>query len=942
MAGLQRCSRNMLCPICGGDSWCFKPADKPHAIVCMRYAMGGCAKPAGWTAIGQPGPNGGQTFFESDAAAQHAPEPPEARLKRERMAEAKRQQAIDSARRLAKRLSKDQGSFNHPRAVAYIEARGVQVADLLERSLPASIMFDPECYRVQHIETADGKPGVLKTKAPALVCVARNADGKVQAVQRIYLHPTEPKKADGEAAKSSLGSKTGIGVRLCPVKTSGTLVLCEGVETGLALAAALKGTAGVWACIDGPSLQNAALPEDAADIVKRLVIAGDTDATKGGRTPPGEQYARIAANQLIAKWPHMQVSIALPRHEQFPDLVDAEQKPIGAKSADWLDVYVKHGAQAVRDAVLGGGVNVSTPRGDSPPSPHFSHSHENDDGDEGGGGLPGPGGELSHLPDGQARQLLEARFSPHGKGAERANQCWRLARMNGQWWAYSDEEARYGHWAPVDEELVRVEARETLSQFRRWKRDKLVDFDCKPREATNVLEAAIRYTHVPKMRDQDAATMPCWLQPSHNERGKPTWKPSLRFGAETQADEIPSHSVIAFRNGILDVDAWVNGEVRLLPPSPRWFTRCVLPIELDLDILARCERDKTEEHYVSHVIADLCPHWLDFLMQAGNGDEAWMEAAERWCGYCMVPDVRLHKMLWAQGNPGTGKTTFTEALVQMLGEPNTVQTDIDALGTRFDLASFVGKLAAFIPEVHVGAMTNTSAALTRIKTISGGGRISIEEKHQNKQGNVVLSTRLIITPNEEPQLRDDSAALARRLVVLPFRCKPARPNERLPELLSQEAERLGRTIMSLYALRRLRLAVAAGQAAFPDAEGSKDIVDAIKIAGSDVLSFVQDQCVVGEKQSCTPDVLYKVWKAWQSDVGAREISRNVLSRRLRAGVEKFKSVQATDGDRETWWHGLRPRMLPHIERGQIMRVDALHGVDMPESGSAEGSEIPFT
>ena len=79
-------------------------------------------------------------------------------------------------------------------------------------------------------------------RLPALVAGVQGVDGRGLGVQRTYL--AEPgRKADVEPPKASLGPVGGGAVRLC--HGPGALLVCEGVETGLALVDALAADRGV-------------------------------------------------------------------------------------------------------------------------------------------------------------------------------------------------------------------------------------------------------------------------------------------------------------------------------------------------------------------------------------------------------------------------------------------------------------------------------------------------------------------------------------------------------------------------------------------------------------------------------------------------------------------------------------------------------------------------
>ena len=66
-------------------------------------------------------------------------------------------------------------------------------------------------------------------------------------------------------------------------------------------------------------------------------------------------------------------------------------------------------------------------------------------------------------------------------------------------------------------------------------------------------------------------------------------------------------NVIAFANGLLDVEAYLAGSVDLLDHTPNWFSCNCLPHGFDQDAV--------------------CPRWLEFLDQVFDGDASGSPAS---------------------------------------------------------------------------------------------------------------------------------------------------------------------------------------------------------------------------------------------------------------------------------------------------------------------------
>ena len=207
--------------------------------------------------------------------------------------------------------------------------------------------------------------------------------------------------------------------------------------------------------------------------------------------------------------------------------------------------------------------------------------------------------------------------------------------------------------------------------------------------------------------------------------------------------------IIAFANGLLDVDEFLQtSQTILVPHTPNWFSANCLPHDFD---------PKSS-----------CPQWIDFLADVFDGDEARISALQQWFGYNLISDNRHHKMALLIGPPRSGKGTTFAVMSAMLGKHNIASTSLAALGGRFGLEPLVGKLSAIIDEGHLGKFSDSSLILERLKAISGGSEQTVDRKGVAALSSVSLKVRFTLAVNELPRLSDSSAALRSRLLVIPY------------------------------------------------------------------------------------------------------------------------------------------------------------------------------
>ncbi len=193
--------------------------------------------------------------------------------------------ATEAARRLWRRCRAIDGSH----AEAYLRARAIH------RCRFAALRFHPELrYR----------EGTTVRRFPALVAAVTAGDGAITGVQRTWLDPTRPAKANIANPRKALGRVHGLAVRFGDPAAC-TLLVGEGIETVLSIVTALPDTIAA-AALSAGSLGAFAPPPGIA----RLVIARDNDP-EGALS--AERLARRCARAGVA------ATVIVPAGNDFND-----------------------------------------------------------------------------------------------------------------------------------------------------------------------------------------------------------------------------------------------------------------------------------------------------------------------------------------------------------------------------------------------------------------------------------------------------------------------------------------------------------------------------------------------------------------------------------------------------------------------------------------------
>jgi len=200
----------------------------------------------------------------------------------------------------------DEAMLNHPRLNEYLEYRGLPVTppDALRLHPSLEYWYEGKSY---------GKFACM---------VARIIkEGELVGIHRTFLDPDGPGKAPvmkPRLSKKCADTMSGGSIRLFEPEADKPLVLCEGIESSLAVYE-ITGFP-VWSCINSTMLEIVILPDN----VKSIIIGADKDRSEAGQASAEKLGRRFAGTG----W---DVKISLP-----PMPI-----PEGASGVDWLDYLNK-------------------------------------------------------------------------------------------------------------------------------------------------------------------------------------------------------------------------------------------------------------------------------------------------------------------------------------------------------------------------------------------------------------------------------------------------------------------------------------------------------------------------------------------------------------------------------------------------------------------------
>jgi putative DNA primase/helicase len=273
-----------------------------------------------------------------------------------------------------------------------------------------------------------------------------------------------------------------------------------------------------------------------------------------------------------------------------------------------------------------------------------------------------------------------------------------------------------------------------------------------------------------------------------------------------------------------------------------------------------------------------------FLADVLPGD--CLDAACMMMGYLLVPDLSADKFFVLEGPAGTGKTTFLDAVLAVIGRRNWAQVTLQDLAeNRFASARLENKLLGCFDDLDSTSMKTVS----QVKALTGGHPFLTVERKCKDAYRAPLYARLLFTCNEMPR-GGKSQAWYDRLLLLPFKNRfretGAEDRAMSDKLITAEAQE---TLFAL-AVAGLKMLAEDHSWRFPAPESTARELNDYRLRNDSVAAFVEDQCILSPHAKAERGMWYDGYRAWAEASGLHPVSRRNAYERLREdyGCEDYQ------------------------------------------------------
>lgn len=210
---------------------------------------------------------------------------------------------------------------------------------------------------------------------------------------------------------------------------------------------------------------------------------------------------------------------------------------------------------------------------------------------------------------------------------------------------------------------------------------------------------------------------------------------------------------IAVGNGVLDV---VTGE--LSEPTRDEKNTIGIPWNYNPDPLPSPKIDEFMAHLSANRDGSVNIMKMQFLYQIA--------------GYCLLKRNYFGKFFIFQGDGGTGKSTFQDLIVKMVGENNRARVGIDKMDADYYLATLLSKLINIDDDAVDGKVLENTG---RFKSLVTGNEITVRQIFREPITFTPFAT-CMFSCNKLPRILDRTSGLYRRMVIIELNNKVEKPD----------------------------------------------------------------------------------------------------------------------------------------------------------------------
>jgi putative DNA primase/helicase len=271
-----------------------------------------------------------------------------------------------------------------------------------------------------------------------------------------------------------------------------------------------------------------------------------------------------------------------------------------------------------------------------------------------------------------------------------------------------------------------------------------------------------------------------------------------------------------------------------------------------------------------------CPAWEKFMVEIMRGNEELVRYLQRALGYALTGSTGEQCFFVLYGVGNNGKSTLLNTIRAVMGGYARQASADTFMAKRNNTAGPGDDIAAlrearFVPAIETEQ--NQSLAEAMIKQLTGGDIVSVRRLYENFF-EFEPKFKIFLATNHKPNIRGSDNGIWRRIRLIPFEANI--PDDKIDRDLPAKLRGEKEGILAWCVRGELDWQENGLEEPLEIRRATNEYRSDMDVIGS----FLDERCDVGGELSVSNKELYQAFKRWQEDNGEREMSLNILSRRL--------------------------------------------------------------
>lgn len=310
-------------------------------------------------------------------------------------------------------------------------------------------------------------------------------------------------------------------------------------------------------------------------------------------------------------------------------------------------------------------------------------------------------------------------------------------------------------------------------------------------------------------------------------------------------------NLIAFNNGIVDMGQG------LIPYSVDIHITNAIPWDYHFDCY-----DETADKFLNDISCD---------------DKTIRMNLEELIGLCMFRSNRFASAAFLLGEGSNGKSTFINAVRNVLGDDNVSSLDVAVIGERFQAGRIAGKLANLGDDISNEYVSGSK--LSVFKKATSGETLYTDVKGSDGFEFKPYCT-LIFSANEMPRLGDSTDGTLRRMFPIPFNAHFDRDDEGYdPDLIKKLSTKEAAEYFIRLGIEGLQRVIY--QSGATPNEYSKKMLEEIHTENDSVLQWLEDEgLTVDDINDRSTGSVFDDYKMWCENSRTKPMKKATFTKRL--------------------------------------------------------------